>query len=737
MVVLDGLGSLPQTQGWSPVLLSDLRQRATSMLASLTPPTPSTLRDSVILEADAMAIGPFKIKRGTNPPVAQKFAFRAPTTLENARRVLRACQLNKAILLEGSPGVGKTSLVSALASFSCQTLCRVNLSDQTDLIDLFGSDLPLEGGAAGEFVWRDAAFLQALQNGHWVLLDEMNLAPQSVLEGLNAILDHRGTVFLPELGRSFTKHPDFRLFAAQNPVQQGGGRKGLPKSFLNRFTKVYMEELNSDDLLIISKNLHPGHSEDELQQMIDFNSRVHHEATIRRSMGRQGSPWEFNLRDITRWLALRESASPLELDPGNPTEYMDEIYSQRFRTPVDRLDLHLVEKKVFSRPHDPIEGVHVSFFARYAQFGHSLIERKPASQQPAYLSPFSHAHFKAFQAMAKCVNEGWLIILVGHAAAGKTTILRQFAALHGEHIATLSATSATDASDLLGGFEQEQEMLMGQKVVSGELQEPMAVDGVPRPVDYANGVDSYHTALTSFIDKHKTVSADTQTESGKAKKFKGRFVWVDGPLVRALKDGTWFILDNANLCNPSVLDRLNSLCEPGGALTLTERGLVGGEPQVLRPHPNFRLFMAMDPANGELSRAMRNRGIEIYIDTVLRTEDDATMKIDSSASESTTAPSSERLDALCHHLSSRSMRHLILLLSKFEKFSLEAQLQFLLRRLSRPACFLFLRLKGFSRLRSALSAFLGSHATILEFLTLVADQLALPQGFLGAEVCLL
>ena len=28
------------------------------------------------------------------------------------------------------------------------------------------------------------------------------------------------------------------LFACQNPLQQGGGRKGLPKSFVNRFTQV-------------------------------------------------------------------------------------------------------------------------------------------------------------------------------------------------------------------------------------------------------------------------------------------------------------------------------------------------------------------------------------------------------------------------------------------------------------------------------------------------------------------
>ena len=49
---------------------------------------------------------------------------------------------------------------------------------------------------------------------------------------------------------------------------------------------------------------------------------------------------------------------------------------------------------------------------------------------------------------------------------------------------------------------------------------------------------------------------------------KGRFVWVDGPLVHAMEQGHWLLLDNANFCNPSVLDRLNPLLERGGELEL-------------------------------------------------------------------------------------------------------------------------------------------------------------------------
>lgn len=137
--------------------------------------------------------------------------------------------------------MGKTSIVTALAAATHHRLVRINMSEQTDLMDLLGSDLPVEGGKAGEFAWCDGIFLQALKNGDWVLLDELNLAPQSVLEGLNSCLDHRTEVYIPELDRTFHPPPSFRIFACQNPLQQGGGRKGLPKSFLNRFIKVILQ----------------------------------------------------------------------------------------------------------------------------------------------------------------------------------------------------------------------------------------------------------------------------------------------------------------------------------------------------------------------------------------------------------------------------------------------------------------------------------------------------------------
>lgn len=233
-----------------------------------------TRRQDAIIEKDANKFGikPFYLNINkndcnlmkNNTEVQQKFMFNAPTTKENLFRLLSALTLNKPILLEGAPGVGKTSIVENLAKFIGYEVVRINLCEHTDLSDLFGTDLPVENKIdidgkqqlkkmVGLFQWHDGPLLAALKSNlpTWILLDELNLAPQSVLEGLNAVLDHRGEVYIPELNRTFQLGPQTRIFASQNPLKQGGGRKGLPQSFLNRFTKVYLKQLMEKDLLHI------------------------------------------------------------------------------------------------------------------------------------------------------------------------------------------------------------------------------------------------------------------------------------------------------------------------------------------------------------------------------------------------------------------------------------------------------------------------------------------------------
>ena len=75
-------------------------------------------------------------------------------------------------------------------------------------------------------------------------------------------------------------------------------------------------------------------------------------------------------------------------------------------------------------------------------------------------------------------------------------------------------------------------------------------------------------------DKFRSLVEGVRASLGDSAR-QGTFERLDSMLVEAVREGKWLVIDNANYCSASVLDRLNCLLESGSVLS--EWGVLGGE----------------------------------------------------------------------------------------------------------------------------------------------------------------
>lgn len=180
-------------------------------------------------------------------------------TLKMLRFLTRAVLLRQPCLLEGETASSKTSAVLFLAALANREVVRINLNGQTDTSELVGRYVPNATDSqpiaatdhptiAPQWRFQEGLIPQAMRNGWWIILDEMNLAEPPVLERLNSVLEREPTLVLTEGdGTRFGPdgdvpvHADFRVFATQNPAEYQG-RSVLSPAFKDRWVATWQAD---------------------------------------------------------------------------------------------------------------------------------------------------------------------------------------------------------------------------------------------------------------------------------------------------------------------------------------------------------------------------------------------------------------------------------------------------------------------------------------------------------------
>lgn len=491
------------------------------------------------------------------------------TVRKNLRDIARIISLGRLpVLLQGDTSVGKTSLITYIAKASGNYCVRINNHEHTDLQEYIGS---YAADACGKLVFKEGVLVEAMRKGHWIILDELNLAPSDVLEALNRVLDDNRELFIPETQKVVKADPNFMLFATQNPPGLYGGRKMLSRAFRNRFVELHFDEIPKNELeTILHQRCHvpPAYCKKMIGVMAELQLRRRGSAAV------QGKDGFITLRDLFRWGQRYKHASKEMLTDNKFYDWDQHIADEGYlilagkvRQIDERRIIEEVIEKHIKRKVSPknLFNLHPGT----SPVTKSILDKILNNQ----LQEFSHVVWtynmrRLAVLIAKSFTFNEPVLLVGETGCGKTTICQVLATLKKRQLLSVNCHMHTESSDFLGGL---------------------------RPVR-------------------------------QYKKDGHLFEWVDGPLIKAMECGNMFLADEISLADDSVLERLNSLLEPERQLVLAERGVEeNSDIVVITAEENFHFIGTMNPGGDfgkkELSPALRNRFTEIWCDSVTSRDD--------------------------------------------------------------------------------------------------------------------
>ena len=560
-------------------------------------PVPPSVVDNFV------KVGPFYLARGPLPPDLAEEYIVTPSVEKKLVDLARIIANRRfPILIQGHTSTGKTSSIEYLARRTGHRFVRINNHEHTDIQEYLGTYV--SDPTTGKLIFQDGLLVRALRCGDWIVLDELNLAPTDVLEALNRLLDDNRELVIPETQEVIRPHPNFLLFATQNPPGLYGGRKALSRAFRNRFLEVYFDDLPRAELETIlcrRCKIAPSYA----RKIVC----VFQELTKRRQSTRvfESKHGFATLRDLFRW-AGRDAVGYQQLAENG---YM--LLAERARHAEDKAVVkEIIETEINIRiDEDKLYGLQLSDTEFLEFLGQDL---------PATNIIWTSSIRRLYSLVLRAFQSNEPVLLVGETGCGKTSVCQMYANANSRTLYSVNCHQNTETADLIGALRPIRNRARLEADATREATKILADLGTIRIPSDTQGIQK---AIISAQKSAPLTPASVQVLQDVLLKFRKlvcMFEWHDGPLIQAMISGGVFLLDEISLADDSVLERLNSVLEPSRMMVLAERGGESADTASITGTDGFQIVATMNPGGDygkkELSPAMRNRFTEIWVPPV-------------------------------------------------------------------------------------------------------------------------
>ncbi|WP_057914186.1 ATP-binding protein [Peribacillus muralis] len=159
---------------------------------------------------------------------------------------ITALSMGKNILLKGPTGAGKTKFAETLSHLFNQPMFSVNCSVDLDAESLLGFKTLnyKEEKQVIEFV--PGPVINSMNHGHFLYIDEINMAKPETLPLINGVLDYRRTITNPFTNEVIMAKDGFNVIAAINEGYVG--TVPLNEALKNRFVVIGVPYIEGEQL---------------------------------------------------------------------------------------------------------------------------------------------------------------------------------------------------------------------------------------------------------------------------------------------------------------------------------------------------------------------------------------------------------------------------------------------------------------------------------------------------------